>query len=162
MNDELIIRQASIEDADAISELVTDLTLEFIAPELTDEGRSNLLSHQTTDAIRGVIERGTTYWVGEVGGALVGVVAFVQSEERTHLYHLFVSANHQRRGIGCRLWEHVTSHCETQGKAVSITVNSSTSAQPFYRSLGFVEAGPRTDEHGVICHPMRIELHSAE
>ncbi len=153
----ILIRPAGADDALAISELITQASLRFIVPELSDAGRELLLSHQTADAIRLAMERGTMYWLGESEEMLVGVVALIFTAERTHLYHLFVSADHHRRGIGRLLWQHVRQHCLDQGEDVSMTVNSSTFAQPFYRSLGFVPAGPTEEHEGVIFHPMRIE-----
>ena len=148
------IRLATLDDAPAISRLVRPLLEKYVAHELTEEGRKNLLSCATPEAIESYIRGRFRYHVAEEDGRLVGSVGV---REDRHLFHLFVAESHQRRGIARALWDAARAAAEPGNAGAGFTVNSSRIAVPVYRAFGFVEPGPVEDRQGVLCIPMRLD-----
>lgn len=153
--DDVQVRAATPDDADAISALVTALSREFIIPDLSDEGAGNLLRSMTPEATRERIAGDFRYHVAEAGGELVG---FVATCHNTHLYHLFVAKSHQRRGLSRRLWEAARDTCLEAGNATRFTVNSSRYALPVYERFGFVAVSEEVDKDGVLYTPMELHV----
>jgi GNAT superfamily N-acetyltransferase len=153
---DITIRPATLTDAEAISQLVSELSRQFITPEYTREGAQTLLSHQTPEAITRCLDEGVRYVVAESAGTLVAAGGLIL--QRRHLYHLFVAANWQGQGIGRRLWNKLTAGLEPG----PITVNSSRVAIGFYERLGFRSNGPAWNKDGVLAWPMVWEPRSAQ
>ncbi len=96
----LRIREATVDDAAAISRLIRPLAEKFIAADFSPAGARNLLASLEPDAVAGYFESGYEYHVAEQDGLLVGVVAV---RDNSHLYHLFVAEQFQRRAVARRL-----------------------------------------------------------
>lgn len=154
----VVVRPATIEDAEAISGLVMPLVKKFIAPEFSPVGQRNLLSSMEPAAIRGFFKAGHRYHVAEVEGQMVGVVGI---RDNSHVHHLFVVEKFHRRGIGRRLWEIARKECLAAGNLGRFTVFSSRYALEAYRRLGFVEAGPPETKDEVTAVPMKYEQPSS-
>ena len=90
------------------------------------------------------------YFVAEAAGRIVGVVAI---RDRTHLYHLFVAADQQRRGLASELWRHARAAIDAPNDR-PFTVNATPIAVPVYERFGFVAAGPRVEKDGIAFIPM--------
>lgn len=148
------IRPATIEDAEAISGLIIPLVKKFIAPEFSPVGQRNLLTSMEPAAIRGFFEAGYRYHVAEIGGQIVGVVGI---RDNSHVHHLFVAEDFQRRGIARRLREVARKECLAAGNPRRFTVYSSRYALKVYRRLGFVEAGLPETKDEVTTVPMKHE-----
>ena len=149
------IRKALLSDAKDISELISSLSVKFIADTFSSYGREFLLGTMTPQAIKKYIQSGYRYHVAEVDGSLVGVVAV---RDNKHLYHLFVAEEYQRQGIAKELWQLAMEECLNNGNAGEFTVNSSEYAQGVYRKLGFVaQPGPRI-KNGVVFFPMSLHV----
>ena len=84
-------------------------------------------------------------------GSGAGVVAVRDS---SHLYHLFVDASFQRRGLSRLLWDHARA-VVGEANPGYFTVNSTPYAQPVYERFGFVATGPRVETKGIAFVPMR-------
>src|SRR5258708_23622098 len=97
MSLKLVIRSATVEDAPAISALVTACAREYIASSLSDGGLSHLLSEMTTENQVKRIRNGYQFFVALESDTLIGTAAI---RLPAHLYCLFVNTQHQRRGIG--------------------------------------------------------------
>lgn len=84
------------------------------------------------------------------GRRLVGFAIMEFLDDRAHLNLLAVQSGHQRQGIGRALLEWLHSSARTAGTfLVHVEVRASNlSAQAFYRSLGFYEAGVRRGYYG--------------
>lgn len=149
------IRKALLSDAKDISELISGLSVKFIADAFSSYGREFLLSTMTPQAIEKHIQSGYRYHVAEMDGSLVGVVAV---RDNKHLYHLFVAEEYQRQGIAKELWQLAMEECLNNGNTGEFTVNSSEYAQGVYKQLGFVaQPGPRI-KNGVVFFPMSLQL----
>jgi hypothetical protein len=79
----LLIRSATVEDAPAISALVTASAREHIASSLSDAGLSHLLSEMTTENQANRIRNGYQYFVALESDRLVGTAAI---RPPSHLY----------------------------------------------------------------------------
>ncbi|HEY5600027.1 MAG TPA: GNAT family N-acetyltransferase [Candidatus Manganitrophaceae bacterium] len=149
----IAIREAGVSDAERISALVSDLSREFILPDVAPDARSRFLSALDSAAIAEFMRGPFRYHVLEIGGELVGVVGV---RDNRHLYHLFVAKNFQGRGLGRRLWEHAAAACLAQGNPGEFTVNASTNAVPVYEKLGFVATAPIQQRDGISYAPMKL------
>ena len=89
----MLIRSATVEDAPAISALVTACAREHIASSLSDAGLSRLLSEMTTENQAKRIRNGYQFFVALESDKLVGTAAI---RLPSHLYYLFVDTQHQR------------------------------------------------------------------
>jgi GNAT superfamily N-acetyltransferase len=151
MSLKLLIRSATVEDAPAISALVTASVREHIAPSLSDDGLSHLLSEMTTENQSKRIRSGYQFFVALESDTLIGTAAI---RPPSHLYYLFVDTQHQRRGIGRQLWNHARDWITCSDDHGPITVNSSLNAIAVYESFGFAILGPPEENHGVRYQPM--------
>jgi len=152
MSLKFVIRSATVEDAAAISALVTASVREHIASSLSDGGLSHLLSEMTTENQASRIRNGYQYFVALESDRLIGTAAI---RPPAHLYYLFVDTQHQRRGIARQLWNHARDWIASSTNHGPITVNSSLNAITGYERLGFTIAGPPEENHGVRYQPMR-------
>ena len=145
-----VLRDGRPGDAAAISALVTELSERWIVPDCTRDGAAILLASMAADAtaerLRG---DGYRYVVAELDARLVGVAAL---RRPSHLYHLFVLEQAQRRGVARALWERVRVHADPSGP---VTVNASRVAVPVYLRLGFGPAGTEQFERGIRSTPMQ-------
>jgi GNAT superfamily N-acetyltransferase len=147
----MLIRLADIDDAVAISHLITPLAKTHIAHEFSPEGATNLLSSMTVEAIEEYLGSGYRYHVALDGGRLVGVVGV---RDNKHLYHLFVAEAYQGQGLARELWSVAKEACLEAGNPGEFTVNSSRFALGMYKTFGFTESGPPENNQGVIYFPM--------
>lgn len=147
----MTVRLAREEDAEAISQLIGELSERYIAHEFSDEGRRNLLSSMSTALTRSRIQSGYRYHVYEEAHLLVGVAA---TRDNSHLYHLFVAQSEHRRGVARALWTVAQAACLEAGGSGTFTVNSSRFAASVYERFGFVRNAPEVEKDGVIFIPM--------
>ena len=147
------IREPTIEDAVAISELIRPLAETYIACEFSPDGAANLLASLEPAAIEGYLAGDFKYHVAEENGAIIGVVGV---RGNSHLYHLFVADEFRGRGFARQLWHAARDSCCEAGDVAEFTVNSSRFAVEMYRKFGFVEAGPPETTNGVTSIPMKL------
>jgi GNAT superfamily N-acetyltransferase len=73
------------------------------------------------------------------------IVGYISIQDNNHLYHLFVSQKHQKKGIARQLWIEAQRNCSSS----KYTVNSSTYAVPVYEKFGFVAVGSTREKDGI-------------
>ena len=101
------------------------------------------------------MQSGYRYHVAEKANSLAGVVAV---KDNTHLYHLFVAEQYQRKGLAKKLWQVAMEECLSQGNEGEFTVNSSAYAIPVYEQFGFVTRSGPEAKGGVVYFPMKLTL----
>jgi GNAT superfamily N-acetyltransferase len=149
------IRPAEVADAPAVSALIGSL-LHYRTDAPAEPAPASFLAKFTPRAIEGYVsDPKVNYLVAEVDGELAGVLGL---RDNSHLFHLFVAAPFQGRGIARALWERARAEAQAAGNVTAITVRSSLYAVPVYARFGFVATGPRTDAPGVTYVPMRLDL----
>ena len=143
----MIIRNASVEDAPEIKDLVTSLSHYFLEDRRSPipEWLSNTLQITAFEQrLSGSDYANFVYAIED------GIVGYISIKEKSHVYHLFVAENHQRNGISRALWDHATI-----GSGVNCyTVRSSRYAVPIYKRFGFTESEPLASKDGVVFQSM--------
>ena len=152
----MTIRDATIADVSAVSSFVTEMAQRHIAPSLTVDGLTVLLGSMDIESTRQRISNGWLHIVDLSGGRLRGVIVV---RPPTHLYHLFVDTQHQRSGIGRRLFDLADERTVRETRSPIRTVNASLNAIEIYRCLGFEISGPVVESDGVRFQPMTRIAH---
>lgn len=147
------IRQATIEDAPAISDLIRPLADKYIGYEFSPEGAANLLATMEPGAIQRYFKSGYEYHVAEENGVMAGVVGV---RDNSHLYHLFVADDFRGRGLARQLWVVARDACRRSGNLGGFTVKSSRFAIAVYRKFGFVVTGPPETRNEITSVPMKL------
>lgn len=150
----LTIRRADPTDIPRIVRLTTSLAERFIIQDCTPAGALTLLESMNETATRDRFAGDYRYFVAIDDDEIVGVVA---TQEDRHLYHLFVAASHQRRGIARQLWLIARQACFSNGNRGDFTVNSSRHSRVVYESFGFI-AQSEVVMNGVPFVPMGLTL----
>ena len=146
------IRDATTADAPGIAALVAEASIESFngGPR---EGREYFLTMNSAAAILGKMQGGYRYYVAEDAGRLVGMIAMLNN---AHIYHLFIAADAQRRGLGQQLWEHARAECLSRGNRGRFTVFSTPNAVGFYERCGFAISGGLQTRNGLPAVPMKL------
>jgi GNAT superfamily N-acetyltransferase len=155
MMESMTIRQAEERDAHAISDLIYEVSEAFLFQRFSDEGRQNFVRSIEPTAIADYINGEFYYYLAEAESELMGLIAM---RDFRHLYHLFVRAAFQGRGIARKLWDYARETCIYAGNPGDFTVNSSAYALPVYLKWGFVEAGAAFDKGGIVSTPLRLRV----
>jgi GNAT superfamily N-acetyltransferase len=158
----MLLREAKINDANAISLLISQLAKKYIMPDCTVEGAELLLSSMTKQAIENYINSGYQYIVAMNEDQIVGVVGM---KEHSHLYHLFVDDKYQGLGLSTSLWKMAKDKALLKGNISEFTVNSTPNARKVYMKLGFVPLFPDRMvriKNGVKDIPMVLKLHTLD
>lgn len=149
------IREATLSDAQAISNLARSLSEKYVTPEFPTEASDAFLKSMTIDGIRQLIESGLRYHLAEINGNIVGIIGMTDNK---HLYHLFVDENFQGKGIARQLWNMAMESCKAAGNPGEFTVNSSRYAQRVYESFGFVAQSAPHERNGIVTIPMKLAI----
>lgn len=150
---QLNISTATIDDASAISRLITSVA-RFFTLQPDGAGAEDFLKTISPGAVAGYLaDPRFAYFKAVENGTLAGVVAV---RDGSHLYHLFVDESFQRRGLSRQLWDHARAAVRDANPGY-FTVNSTPYAQPVYERFGFVATGPRVETHGIAFVPMRLD-----
>ena len=104
-------------------------------------------------------------WVVELGGRIVGVayihVDKAEPEVQAHIHALYLAPEAIGKGVGRRLLGLMLDFARNAG-AKAVTLDSTLTAQDFYKRFGFVETGPlnRKEIGGsqVRSYPMNLAL----
>ena len=124
------IREAKTKDATQIKELVVDLSHYYLSANegtLPEWLSSTLELKQFESRLK---SNNFTNLVCESNGDIIG---YISIKDKNHIYHLFVSKEHQRKGIAKRLWAKAKNLCQSS----TYTVRSSIYAIPVYECFGF-------------------------
>ena len=136
-----LIRQADLEDAEAIARIANDMIRDTLITFTNDE--------KTPAALRDVIgERGLRYLVAEIDGQVVGFATYGafrggQGYRHTAEHSVQLAPAAQGRGLGRRLMARLVDVARADG--IHVLVAGVSGANPggiaFHASLGFAEVG---------------------
>ena len=126
----MTIRYAKKDDAEQIKELVTGLSHFYLSENETKlpEWLSSTLELKEFE--NRIKSNAFTNLVYERNNRILG---YISIKDKNHIYHLFVSHEHQRKGISKKLWEKAKNLCQSP----TYTVRSSLYAVPVYEYFGF-------------------------
>jgi GNAT superfamily N-acetyltransferase len=148
------IRLLEPTDIPAAAALLRRAAETFFLHESAPEDAADFLAQHDAAGLRRNLDAGFVYHVAIVDGVLAG---FVGVRGGTHVFHLFVDAAFQRRGIARALWDAARTAAFMPGHPGFFTVNSSNFAVPFYASLGFERTAPMQVDK-VRYNPMRLSV----
>jgi len=135
------IRLASSDDSESLSVLVLKASRCVKEKDFTNEGWNFLKSTNTPEAFQKRFEASNYLcWVCEIDEEISGYLAMIDNQK---IDHMFVLADHRRKGICKALWARATNHCEESGDGDYFWVRSSSYAEPVYTSFGFRPSGER-------------------
>ena len=150
----LTIREAALDDAGRISELITSLSRYFLADPDRPQDAAAFFETITPTAIATAIASGRyRYHLAESAGELAGIVGV---RDAGHLYHLMVAERCHGRGLGSALWSVAKGAAIADGNDGRFTVNSSVNAVPIYERFGFRAAGAVQVQNGIAFMPMEL------
>jgi GNAT superfamily N-acetyltransferase len=148
----MIFRRASPEDAGAVSGLIVSF-LNALTVDPNGTGAEQFLASVSTEAEESyILSDRYHYLVAEAEGDLAG---FIAMQDKTHVFHLFVSPKYQRRGLARELWQKARDAAGPHDVAREFTVNSSLLAVPVYERFGFERVAAPVQKHGVSFVRMR-------
>ncbi|MEZ6094745.1 MAG: GNAT family N-acetyltransferase [Pirellulaceae bacterium] len=148
---DVAFRFACSSDCQSASDLVSRCTSKNIAPTLNTGALELLLQSMTPAETRKRLDDGWPHLMAEQNGVLVGVGVL---RPPSHLYHLYVDAQCQHRGLGTQLFEKLEQIAVSRCQSTIITVNASLNAVDFYCRLGFVSRGSVVNFNGIRFQPM--------
>ncbi len=156
MEETFTYRYLSAEDVFEVSELVTHVFNEFVAPEYSFEGVQEFHRYIQPSAFR---VRSQTNHFSLIALAQDKVVGVIEMRDHNHVSLLFVAPEFQRRGIAKELLRQVLQICRSnEPMLLEISVNSSSYAVPIYEKLGFRRAGEKQVINGIGFIPMALKL----
>ncbi|WP_244548384.1 GNAT family N-acetyltransferase [Bosea vaviloviae] len=143
-HDAVMIRQATIDDAPAISAIVIRTLRETNAKFYAAEMIETVVANFSVDRVEArMAER--VVLVATIAGIVVGTASLHQTTVRT----VFVSPDRQGQRIGATLMARILDIAREQGLD-SLTVPSAINAEPFYRKLGFRSIQDKIEDAGRI------------
>ena len=126
-----VIRDATADDAAAISALVQRTAQISNRPDYTAEALAFIVANFAADKVAGRMRERHTF-ICLIEGRVVGTIALGGDRLRT----LFVEPELQGSGVGARLVAHLEAHARTAGVA-ELKLSSSLTARGFYERLGY-------------------------
>jgi GNAT superfamily N-acetyltransferase len=148
----MIFRLARPEDAEAISGLILSF-LDELTVEPRGTGAERFLAAVSAEAEESyILSEHYDYLVADIEGAVAG---FIAMQDKTHVFHLFVSRQYQRQGLARALWQRARDAAGPHSVAREFTVNSSLLAVPVYERFGFERVSAPEHKNGISFVRMR-------
>jgi len=150
------LREATAEDATAISALVQAGFIAHIASDWEPSAQRSFLEDTGADRLAPLIAEATVCLVCESRGRLIGVI-FLPRPTLVQLF--FVATDHLRQGIGKVLWNGARMHLAQHHPEVkTVELNSSPYAINAYRALGFFSISKPFKRKGAVATRMACWL----
>lgn len=145
----MIIREAIIEDAPDIQNLVYSLSNFY----LETEKYTHLPDwfEKTLDLSEFEQRLNSNNFINFVCTQNDQLIAYLSIKNGNHIFHLFVNKEYHRQGIAKQLWEHAIALSNNK----TFTVRSSIYAIPVYESFGFKITEPLIEKDGLAFQSMR-------
>jgi len=152
----LHVRQATAEDALAVSALLQDSFTKHVAPDWELAAQRHFREENTPEKLASRISEAAICLVCERDAALLGVI-FLPRPTLVQLF--FVAPGHVRNGIGRALWRAARAQLEQQHPEVkTVELNASPYALAAYRALGFFPISRQFRRKGAVATRMACWL----
>lgn len=142
MDDQFQIRLATSDDIYDIAEVYADSIRELCKNDYEPEIIAHWEVSTTPESRLTAIENGAL-WVAEINGSIAGYLVSVPGE----LIALFVAPSYSGLGIGKALGQ-LGIEVSKQDNSRKVILESTITAVPFYKKLGFVEVSRGVFSHG--------------
>ena len=151
-----MIRDATPEDASAMSTLVQSSFKTYVAQDWEPIAQESLLTETTAEKLAARISESSIALVHEENEELLGVILL----PRPNLVQLcFVAPGHLRRGIASALWHTARTRIEEQYPEIkTVELNSTPYAFTAYQALGFYPISKPFRRHGSVATRMACWL----
>jgi GNAT superfamily N-acetyltransferase len=141
-------------DEQAVSHLVAQVFMQFIAPLYAPEGVSEFLQYASPTAMSRRLHHEHFVLVAEHRDKIVGMI---EVRDHDHISLLFVDGAHQRQGIARQLVKRALEVCLKRNPRLrAFTVYASPNAIGAYERLGFRATGPEQERNGMRFVPMAL------
>lgn len=151
----MILRAGVATDAAAIARLIASFRRD-ITNHPDGEGAEQYFASVSEQAEREYL--GSSRYAYLVAEDDLGLIGFIALRDVTHLFHMFVAREHQRKGVARLLWHEARSQALLHPSTRRFTVNSSLMAVPVYRTFGFKASGEVQSVHGISFLPMQLAV----
>ncbi|MDH6363913.1 GNAT superfamily N-acetyltransferase [Enterococcus sp. PF1-24] len=132
-------------DMQAVTKLITDVFMEFEAPDYSEDG---IKAFFDTALNNQAFMNQLAIWGAYINKKLVGIIATRKSGN--HIALFFVDGRYHRQGIGKKLFDTALNN----SSANQLTVNSSPYAKEVYQRLGFEDTDVEQTVTGIRFIPM--------
>jgi ribosomal protein S18 acetylase RimI-like enzyme len=132
---------ASLEDAAAIQTLLKETWKDTYGDHLSQETLDEVYKNwQSLELLRQQIENPQIYFpLAKEGDDLLGLSTTFKREDTILMFRLYISPQHQRKGIGDLLLKNVIEHFQG-AKKIQLNVEAmNPKGQSFYKKQGFKE-----------------------
>jgi ribosomal protein S18 acetylase RimI-like enzyme len=135
------ILNASVEDAAALQQLLRDTWKDTYGDHLSQETLDEVYKNwQSIDFLTNQIENPAIYFpVAKEDDELLGLSTTHMREDTITMFRLYVSPQHQRKGIGDLLLKNVIEHFDGAKKIQLYVEVMNPKGQAFYKKQGFKE-----------------------
>ena len=129
----MIVRRATLDDADAICDVHIRSIRELCAKDYTPQQIDSWTRYKSPENYRrGMSERGEVLFVAEIAGKIVGF----SSLEKDEITSVYIAPEGVGKGAGRALVEAAQSHARDQGVA-TIRLRSTITSIGFYLHMGY-------------------------
>jgi GNAT superfamily N-acetyltransferase len=154
----LTYRQMKPEDILEVSDLVSRVFNESVAPEYSSEGVQEFHRYIEPAAFQARYPKNHFSLIALSQTIVVGMI---EMRGYDHVSLLFVDQDYQRRGIAKELLNQAIQICQGhESQPSGISVNSSSFAVSIYEKLGFQQVGERQVKNGIGFTPMLLRFSS--
>lgn len=151
--EEIVIREAKVDEWEVAMELAFRVFLKFEAREYGQKGTEAFAEFVTSESLRKLFIAGHyKVFIALCDEKIVGVTSV---RNLNHISLLFVDAAYHRCGIGTALIDYVADYLLDNKLSQEMTVNSSPYAIDFYHVQGFTDTDGQIVEDGIIYTPMK-------
>ena len=152
----LRVRDATFEDAPAVSALVHASFQAHVAADWEPVARESLLANTSVEKLAARFAESIIVMVYEDGSSILGVILMPRP---TLLELCFVAPEHVGKGIGRSLWEAARMRLEERFPEVrTVELNSTPYAVGAYRALGFYPISEQFHRGGAVATRMACWL----
>ena len=147
------IRPATLEDAEAIGDLIRSMSHLFLVSPNGEEATRFFASLEPASIVNSMREANRSYLVAEAKSNVVGMIMV---RDGNYISQFFVAQASQGRGIGRELWLRAKATALQDFGSNEFSVDSSLGAVRAYERLGFRKVGDRTVKNGFEFVAMRL------
>jgi predicted GNAT family N-acyltransferase len=140
----------------AVSDLVSRVFAEFVAPGFSPEGIQTFHDYIKPDSLAKRSQDNHFVLVAESSDVIVGMIEIRDYE---HVSLFYVKKDQHGKGIGKNLMRRALDTCRLyKPDLAAISVNASPYAAPIYEKLGFHRKGAEQMKDGIRFVPMQLTL----
>ncbi len=156
MDSQVKYRRMKRGDETKVSEFVTAVFNEYVAPGFSQDGIDEFMKYIKPDAIETQLRENHFAFIAALGTEIIGAI---EVRDNNHIALFFVGGRFQRKGVGKKLLQKALEFCGiNDSKFLKITVNASPNSMMAYKTLGFKPTDIEQCINGIRFVPMALRL----